>query len=103
MMRFMKNAYLALVYLFLYIPVLVLVVFSFNSSKYAIGWKGFSLKWYAELLASSQLLETTAVAFNNCIEHFALISEEITLIKYFSIGTIFIAVIFPLSLISFNE
>jgi len=57
MVRVLKNAYLGLVYLFLYVPILVLVVFSFNSSKYAIGWQGFSLKWYAELFASAQLLD----------------------------------------------
>lgn len=57
MLRLFKTSYLVMVYLFLYIPVLVLVVFSFNSSKYAIGWKGFSLKWYAELFSSPQLLD----------------------------------------------
>lgn len=64
MLQFMKNTYLAMVYLFLYIPVLVLMVFSFNSSKYAIGWKGFSLKWYAELFSNAQLLDA---AFNSLI------------------------------------
>ena len=57
MMQFLKNAYIAVVYLFLYIPVLVLVVFSFNSSKYAVGWNGFSLKWYTDLFSSPQLLD----------------------------------------------
>ena len=55
------------------------------------------------ICASSQLRDTTAVAFNICSEHFALISDEITLIKYFSIGTIFIAVILLPSRTSFNE
>lgn len=57
MVRVFKSAYLGLVYLFLYLPIVVLVVFSFNASKYAIGWKGFTLKWYGELFASAQLLD----------------------------------------------
>ena len=38
-----------LVYLFLYIPIVILVVFSFNSAKSASVWEGFSLRWYREL------------------------------------------------------
>ena len=38
-----------LVYFFLYAPILVLVVFSFNSTKSRSVWSGFTLDWYAEL------------------------------------------------------
>src|SRR3990172_4551426 len=45
----------SLVYLFLYAPIVILVVFSFNTSKYAI-WEGFSWKWYATLLHDDLIL-----------------------------------------------
>jgi spermidine/putrescine transport system permease protein len=46
----------ALVYLFLHLPVLVLVAFSFNASKYAVRWTGFTLHWYRALLDRGDLL-----------------------------------------------
>lgn len=41
---------------FLYIPILLLVVFSFNSSRLNIRWEGFSTHWYEALLANQALL-----------------------------------------------
>jgi spermidine/putrescine transport system permease protein len=46
----------ALVYLFLYAPLVVLVAFSFNRGRLAGGWEGFTLDWYARLLANPPLL-----------------------------------------------
>jgi spermidine/putrescine transport system permease protein len=45
----------ALVYLFLYAPLLVLVAFSFNSGRMASSWDGFTLAWYAQALADERL------------------------------------------------
>ena len=42
---------------FLYIPLIVLVVYSFNDSKIVTIWGGFSTKWYAKLLNNDQILE----------------------------------------------
>jgi spermidine/putrescine transport system permease protein len=36
-------------YFFLYAPILILIVFSFNSSRFVSTWQGFSLRWYGEL------------------------------------------------------
>ncbi len=44
------------VYLFLHLPVLVLVAFSFNASRYSVEWTGFSLEWYRRLLQRTDLL-----------------------------------------------
>ncbi|MBA3260049.1 MAG: ABC transporter permease, partial [Gemmatimonadales bacterium] len=38
------------VYLFLHLPILVLVAFSFNDSKFSVDWQGFTLGWYQRLL-----------------------------------------------------
>lgn len=42
-------------YLFLHLPVLVLVVFSFNASRYSVGWTGFTLDWYRALAGRADL------------------------------------------------
>ena len=49
-------AYVAAVYAFLYAPLAVLTVFSFNSSRFAV-WQGFSLQWYREALRNRQMME----------------------------------------------
>jgi spermidine/putrescine transport system permease protein len=46
----------AVVYFFLHLPVLVLVVFSFNSSKFSVDWRGFTLQWYQRLLERPDIL-----------------------------------------------
>ncbi len=47
---------LAFGYAFLYIPILSLIVYSFNESKLVTVWAGFSTKWYGELLNNQQIL-----------------------------------------------
>lgn len=44
------------VYLFLYIPLLVVVIFSFNDSKLSAEWVGFTTSWYAKLFANEEML-----------------------------------------------
>lgn len=46
-----------LVLLYLYIPIGLLVVNSFNVSRYGFRWEGFTLDWYARLLENTSLLE----------------------------------------------
>ncbi len=48
---------LAFGYAFLYVPVLLLIIYSFNESRLVTVWSGFSIKWYGELLRNQQLLE----------------------------------------------
>jgi len=43
-------------YLFLYAPIAVVVVYSFNAARFGAGWKGFTTKWYGALLEDSQAL-----------------------------------------------
>lgn len=45
-----------LTYAFLYTPIVVLVVMSFNASKLPFSWGGFSLRWYGSLLGNEQIL-----------------------------------------------
>jgi putrescine transport system permease protein len=48
---------LVLGFAFLYVPILSMIVFSFNESRLVTVWGGFSTKWYGELLNDRQLLE----------------------------------------------
>lgn len=48
-------ALVAATYLFLYVPIIVLLVFSFNTEAFPSPWKGFTLKWYHELFHSIYL------------------------------------------------
>lgn len=56
-----SNIYTVLVFLFLYAPIVVLILFSFNSGKSTAVFEGFSLYWYKELLNDATTLE----AFKN--------------------------------------
>ena len=48
---------LVLGFAFLYIPIISLIVYSFNKSKLVTVWAGFSTKWYGELLRNQQILD----------------------------------------------
>lgn len=50
------NIYSFLVYIFLYLPIIVLIIFSFNDSKYRGNWSGFTLRWYQELFADPDII-----------------------------------------------
>lgn len=53
--QFIKIIYLILVYAFLYLPIFVLIIYSFNSSSFSLIWQGFTLKWYQHLLENTDL------------------------------------------------
>jgi putrescine transport system permease protein len=61
LLRFLENnvgrIWMGLVYLFLYIPLIFLIVFSFNSTRQDGVFTGFSLRWYEALLSDSRLVE----------------------------------------------
>ena len=54
--RIPSRVFTILVYLFLYAPIVLLIVFSFNATKSNRVWGGFSLDWYVELFHNSRLL-----------------------------------------------
>lgn len=51
----LPNLYLALILLITYIPILLVILYSFNESKLSSVWGGFSLKWYEELFRDDSL------------------------------------------------
>ena len=64
MRRFFKRFYIVIVLLFLYVPILTLIVFSFNESKTMAKWGGFSFKWYGELFTDATILNALFVTLS---------------------------------------
>lgn len=72
--NFFKRFYLALLLLFLYLPIVTLMVFSFNSGDSMAKWEGFSFNWYVEMVNDPTLMEALWVTnkhrdfvfFNSC-------------------------------------
>lgn len=59
MSRIIMRAWLWLVYAFLYVPILVVIIYSFNNAKYSTAWTGFTWKWYEMCLANTALIDAT--------------------------------------------
>jgi spermidine/putrescine transport system permease protein len=49
------KGYLTALYLFFYLPIVLLIVYSFNSARYSLVWSGFTWDWYHELMNDSDL------------------------------------------------
>ena len=56
--KFLDNICLSLVFIFLFLPIFVLIIFSFNTSRLNIVFEGFTLRWYSELFKNPMLLES---------------------------------------------
>lgn len=52
----LEKLYMTLIFIFLYAPIVVLIVFSFNDSRIFGAWTGFSLKWYEALFKNTIIL-----------------------------------------------
>jgi spermidine/putrescine transport system permease protein len=63
-------------YTILYIPIIILVVFSFNDAEMSFAWKGFSLRWYAQLFES---VEVWDALYNSLIVAFSSVALSLTL------------------------
>lgn len=67
----LSRIVISLVFLFLYVPIVVLIIFSFNDSKLNAVWTGFTFKWYVKLIHDDEiiraLMNTLEVAFASTI------------------------------------
>ena len=61
MKKFFKRFYLALILVFLYVPIVVLILQSFNAGKSRAKWEGFSFRWYSELFADASIMNALQV------------------------------------------
>lgn len=62
-MKILKKIYLSAVLVFMYAPILLLIVFSFNESRSRANWTGFTFKWYAELFQDQRILSALSTTF----------------------------------------
>lgn len=62
--KFLKKFYLGLILVFLYVPIAVLIVQSFNAGKSRAKWEGVSLKWYEALFHNSVIMNALWVTLS---------------------------------------
>lgn len=53
---FLKKVYLSLIFIFLYAPIVVLMIFSFNESRSRANWGGFTFDWYISLFQNDSIM-----------------------------------------------
>lgn len=85
MKELLKRSYLALIYFFLYAPLLVLMVLSFNASSLTTKWEGFSFKWYIALAKNGLLID----AFTNSLIVAISAATIVTVIGAFASVTLY--------------
>lgn len=56
MKKSLHKIYLFIIFVLLYAPILVLIIFSFNESKSRVTWEGFTFKWYSRLFQNTEIL-----------------------------------------------
>ena len=54
--KILSKCYIGIIFLFLYAPIIVLIVLSFNKSRARVVWGGFTLEWYKSLFDNSQIM-----------------------------------------------
>lgn len=73
---------LTLGFAFLYLPMILLVIYSFNSSKLVTVWAGFSTKWYGELLQNEAFLNAAMVTLKVAVASSTLATVLGTMAAY---------------------
>ncbi len=62
--KFFSGTYLGLMLVFLYAPILILIVYSFNRSKTLGNWTGFTFDWYAQLFRTPEITDALVVTLS---------------------------------------
>lgn len=62
--KLFKKLYLGLIFIFLYAPIVVMIVLSFNEGRSPAVWEGFSFKWYLELFDDRNIMEALKVTIS---------------------------------------
>ncbi len=60
-MKTLSRIYNTLIFLFLYSPIVVLIVYSFNDSRSRVRWGGFTLDWYRDLFSNELILDSLRI------------------------------------------
>lgn len=79
--KLLQPFFVGAIYLFLYLPIIVMVLFSFNKSRISLRWEGFSLHWYQKLFQTPEILDALSVSLT--VAFFATLLSVI-------LGTLFV-------------
>ena len=63
MKKRIEKIYMGIILVFMYLPIVTMIVLSFNNSKSRARWGGFTLKWYANLASDSEVINAVANTF----------------------------------------
>ena len=77
---FILPSFVGLIYLFLYAPIIVFIIFSFNKNPYSLKWHGFTFSWYRDLFASSEVAEALT---NSLIVAFSAVFLSVTMAVFY--------------------
>ncbi|WP_159564334.1 spermidine/putrescine ABC transporter permease PotC [Budvicia diplopodorum] len=104
--RLFRGGFMTAVYAFLYIPILILIVNSFNSAKYGVTWNSFTTQWYEILYNNDSLLQAAghSVVIATFSATFATLIGSLTAValyryqfrgKHFVSGMLFVVMMSP--------
>ncbi len=65
--RFIYILYITILFVFFYLPIVVTMVYSFNSSKSLTNWTGFSFRWYGQLINDGSVMKAVLVSITVAI------------------------------------
>lgn len=65
--NFNSSLWIGFALAFLYLPLVIMAIFSFNDSKSLSSWSGFSLRWYQELFVNQQMIDAIVVSVSIAI------------------------------------
>ena len=86
--RIASRLFMALVFLFLYAPIVLLIIFSFNSGNSSVVWQGFSLKWYSELFQDRLIMQSvyTTLLVSALATAIATVAGTFAAIGFYNMG-----------------
>ena len=64
MKKVFERIYLAIILIFMYAPIVTLIILSFNSSKSRAKWGGFTFKWYLRLFSDEAVAKLTELGYS---------------------------------------
>ena len=96
--RLLRGGFMTIIYAYLYIPIVILIVNSFNSSRFGINWQGFTTDWYSTLVNNDSLLQAAghsltmailSATFATVIGFWSLLFSHITFCLPFVVVTVY--------------
>ena len=83
-----SRLFMGLVFLFLYAPILLLIVFSFNAGSSSVVWQGFSLRWYEALFRDRAIMQSvyTTLLVSLLATVIATVAGTFTAVGFYAMG-----------------